>query len=168
MDYDEFFICKRKGCINPRVTKRHCRDCANELNAKSAQKRKERKLKGICAKCGCKRYKSTAFCLYHYMKNIAKNTAGDESLGPILYKKFLDQGKRCYYTGIYIKLGVNASLDHIYPQNRFFEYRSDPRNLVWTFRHLNSMKSDLDLKDFLIYCELVAKNADRIRRTHHV
>ncbi len=168
MDYDDFFLCTTKGCINPRVTKRYCRDCADKINAKAAKKRKERKAKGICAKCGRKTYGSTAFCLYHYMKNIAKGTAGDETLGPILYKKFLDQGKRCYYTGIPLKLGENASLDHIYPQNRFPEYRSAPWNLVWTFRNLNSMKSDLDLKDFLTYCEMVAENADRIRRNNHV
>jgi 5-methylcytosine-specific restriction endonuclease McrA len=46
-----------------------------------------------------------------------------------LRDKLVSQGYRCVYTGELLVLGVNDSLDHIYPASRFPERAKDPNNL---------------------------------------
>jgi hypothetical protein len=164
--FDDTLNCKIKGCTNNRVTKRYCRDCQNQINKKSKEQRLERKRRGQCRQCNVKRMKTSSYCLYHYMKKIATKTTHDTSIGPALYKKYLDQHKQCYYTGLPIELGVNASIDHVHCQSRHGFWKSDIRNMVWTTKKLNSAKTDLDLGEFLRICELVAFQATRIRREY--
>lgn len=158
--------CLRKDCDQDRVTKRYCRECQNEINKTAKERRINRRLNGCCRQCNNKRMDTSSYCLYHYMKRIANKTAQDPTLGPAIYKKFLDQHKQCYYTGVPLELGVNASLDHVHCKSRHDFWKSDVRNLVWTTKELNKAKTNLDLGEFLRLCELVAMNADRIRKEY--
>jgi hypothetical protein len=166
MQYDDFFMCERRGCVNERATKRYCRDCQNKINARSNKTLVCRKKRGLCRTCTCKRMQKSSYCLYHFMKRVAERTAHDPNLGAYLYRKFLQQNKRCYYTGDPLVLGVNASLDHVHPQSKYPELRKDPRNLVWTTKDLNTCKKDLDIESFLHICESVVSNKDKIQEEY--
>lgn len=163
---DPALTCTKKGCTNLRVTKRYCRDCQDKINKRSKQKRIERKKNGQCRQCNAKRMSTSSYCLYHYLKRIATKTAHDPTLGPALYKKFLDQHKQCYYTGIPLVLGDNASLDHVHCQSRHSQWINEIDNLVWTSKQLNTAKTNLDLGEFLRLCELVTMNAERIKNEY--
>jgi hypothetical protein len=51
--------------------------------------------------------------------------------------------------GIPLTLGVNDSLDHIYPLARFPERATDPTNIEWVSRKINEMKRDRTPDEFL-------------------
>lgn len=159
-------ICERKNCINEKVTKRYCRDCQDAINKKSKEKRLKRKQNGQCRQCNCKRMETTSYCLYHYLKRIAASTAHDSSLGPALFQKFLNQHKQCFYSGVELQLGVNASLDHAHCQSRHKHWKSDIDNLVWTTKYINSAKTNMEFDEFLTMCEMVAMNSKNIRKIY--
>lgn len=80
-----------------------------------------------------------------------------------LENKLQEQNKKCYYTGLPIDLGKNASLDHIFPSSTHPEKRADIENLVWVDKRINYLKSSmqpkmfyefmLSLKEGIIYLE---------------
>lgn len=70
-------------------------------------------------------------------------------MGAAIAAKLREQGHACAYTGEKIVLGVNDSLDHIYPARRFPHLRNDPKNVEWVTRLVNTMKTDLTREEFL-------------------
>ncbi len=65
-------------------------------------------------------------------------------------KALLDaQGWTCAYTGEPLRLGINASVDHIYPISRFPERAHDIGNLEWVCLSVNFMKKDRTRDEFL-------------------
>jgi len=164
--FNDFNLCKRKGCVEEKVTKSYCRYHQNLINYKNKTNRLKRRQKGICKTCNVTRMKNSSYCLYHYFKRIALKTAHNPNLGPLLFKRYLEQGKRCYYTREAITLGIDASLDHVHCQDNYKHWKSDIRNLVWTSKNVNKCKSNLELSEFLNICEKVALRSKEIRREY--
>ena len=46
-------------------------------------------------------------------------------------------------------LGVNDSLDHVYPVSRYPERATDPTNVEWVCRTINGMKRNRTPEEFL-------------------
>ncbi len=158
----DFFECKRRGCINIRSTSRFCREHADEINEKAKQRRQKRYDDGKCSKCGLDHLPNSRLCLLHYLKRVAKYTCKDASLTGLIYEQFLKQDKKCFYTGVPLEFGVNASLDHVYPQSLFKDKISDISNLRWVDNNINIFKQNMALEDFLALCQLVTENKIKI------
>ena len=77
-----------------------------------------------------------------------------------LWNKFLEQNKKCKYTGLPLYFGrnnrpheTNASLDRIDSCNGY-----TPENIQWVLKEINIMKGILQEKTFLELCNLVSLN----------
>jgi CRISPR/Cas system Type II protein with McrA/HNH and RuvC-like nuclease domain len=69
--------------------------------------------------------------------------------------KFEAQGGRCAYTGQPLILGLNDSLDHVYPVSRYPARAEDPANIEWTTREVNQMKRDRTPAEFLALLKVI-------------
>ena len=63
---------------------------------------------------------------------------------------WLEQRGRCAYTHAPLKLGVNASIDHVVPQCDNGDRNVD--NLKWVHIDVNMAKQKKSLVDFLALC----------------
>ena len=158
----DFHICKRRSCVTERVTSRYCRDHANEINKKAKERRLKRYHDGQCSKCELDHLPNSRLCLLHYLKRVAKYTCKDESLTGMIYDQFLKQDKKCFFTGIPLEFGVNASLDHVYPQSKYQDRISDIKNLRWVVNDVNIFKQNMELGEFISMCELITINKENI------
>lgn len=73
-----------------------------------------------------------------------------------LYDVFIKQDKKCYFTDIELNLSkktCNASIDRI---NSNIGYEID--NIIWIYKPINFMKSDLDIIKFIDLCCLISDN----------
>jgi len=139
-------------------------------------------MKGLVKTCGNKE------CLYHRQdytnngKNNSKFTGHEEILGSkwSAYKAgakkrnlefnldikdawelFIKQDKKCFFTGLDIFFGRTntdfknntASLDR---KDSSKGYTID--NVVWVHKKVNIMKMDLDIDEFLFFCNEISKN----------
>ncbi len=71
------------------------------------------------------------------------------------WQKLVAQDFRCYYTGVHLVPGVNASLDHRVPRSRGGD-PADIDNCVWCDRLINAFKNDLTEAEFVERCKIVA------------
>ena len=84
--------------------------------------------------------------------------------GPVLlFLRYLEQGKRCFYTNDILVFGVNASVEHVLPKSLYPGKSHDICNLVWTTVYVNRAKNDLHIQEFLRMCEAVTRNSQKIR-----
>lgn len=88
----------------------------------------------------------------------AKNVTGAPSDWSMLLDLLNAQGHRCPYTGDYLVLGVNASVDHIYPRLTHRDRINDPSNLEWVTREVNDMKKARTPEDFIAFLSVIVKN----------
>jgi len=92
------------------------------------------------------RYRECQEC---YLKRTAKNNLGSEDFAPLLLAKLEAQQWMCPYTDEILVLGHNDSIDHILPRSRFPDLATDPENVQWVLRDVNSMKNQLTNDEFL-------------------
>jgi len=71
-----------------------------------------------------------------------------------MWAKLEAQGFRCYYTGVELVPGTNASLDHRIPRSQGGD-PLDPDNCVWCDRLINAFKNDLTEAEFVERCKAV-------------
>jgi len=93
-----------------------------------------------------------------YLKKIARNRLGSNRYWTQLRNKLTQQNYRCVYTGTPLQLGVNDSLDHIYPVQRFPDRAHDPNNVEWVTREINEMKRDRTPDEFLSLIQRILNN----------
>jgi 5-methylcytosine-specific restriction endonuclease McrA len=65
------------------------------------------------------------------------------------------QGFRCSYSGLPLKIGVNAQVDHKVPRSR--GGTNNVENLHWVDGQVNRMKTDFTHEEFLAMCTTVVE-----------
>jgi hypothetical protein len=100
---------------------------------------------------------------YHYERNAKLRNLEFSVTKEYLWKIYLQQNKKCIYTGFDLDLEkkentknrtpLNASLDRIDSSKGYIE-----GNVQWVFKIINMMKWDLSHKDFINYCQIITKN----------
>jgi len=67
-----------------------------------------------------------------------------------------NQNYRCPYTGRRLKIGNNASIDHIKPRSLFNGKVGDIKNLEWVDTEVNRAKRTMSKARFVSLCRLIA------------
>ena len=122
----------------------------------------KRKAAGVCTKCSkavqqrghtfcarCKENLATITCENCWILKAAAQWLGNGALGPALYEKLEKQKFKCAYTREILRVGVNASVDHIDPRSRFPDKAHNIDNIQWVTKTVNRMKDRLTHDEFL-------------------
>lgn len=136
---------------NPADQNQKCRGCHETYVANTTAKKQARLSKGLCAFCDEPRV-GTQLCVEHYLKFTAKTHLGTSKRYDELRALFDKQQGVCPYTGFLLRLGVDASIDHIVAKSSGGSHEVD--NLQWVYYKANFMKQDMGELEFL---ELVKK-----------
>lgn len=81
-----------------------------------------------------------------------------ETIVKQMLEKLVSQNFKCFYTGLPLVPGVNASIEHIKPKSKNPELRKDINNLVWIRTEVNSMRNNYTFEKFLMLCEACVKS----------
>ena len=137
-----------KNCVQ-------CREKARErYGAKGAEYRRSRRGTGFCVACSSPATPGGGnYCRTHWLDN-TKKYGFTRDQHPALWEKLEKQQFRCYYTGIELIPGVNASLDHKKPRSKGGDM-TDLDNCVWCDRLINAFKNDLTDEEFVELCRQV-------------
>jgi hypothetical protein len=151
-----------------------CLLCKNEhISALQDVKR------GKTKSCGCQKNKGilngqwkghlntelSGSIIYHYKENALKRNILFEVDGEYLWKIYINQNKKCPYTGIDLILKnkntgsrtpLNASLDRI---NSNFGYVEG--NVQWVYKPLNKFKGSMSHEEFVNLCTMIYLNHAR-------
>jgi len=109
---------------------------------------------GRCLSCGKPKTHASLYCRKHWLANVMRKYKIPAVDSDTLWLKLEKQGFRCYYTGIEITPGLNASLDHRVPRSRGGDL-ADLDNYVWCDRLINAFKNDLTEAEFVDRCRSV-------------
>ena len=137
---------------------------ANNLEAERQRAREKstaRVAAGVCRSCTSPPAFGSQVCETHWFAHRATQRLG---LGPDsigrgqALKAILEaQNYTCPYSGRKLVPGVNAAVDHIRPHAHHPELRGELSNIQWVDEVVNRMKQDLEHKDFIALCALIAK-----------
>lgn len=145
-------VCRR--CPAPTTPGRTvCDNCAKRSTAWAAEKRRERKERGVCTACGRNPLGAGLVCLGCWFANSATANVNDRLRGPEIRALFDAQGGRCALTGDELTPGVNASLDHIVPRAK--GGGNEITNLRWVTFAVNRAKQDMSDDDLFVLCAKV-------------
>jgi hypothetical protein len=86
---------------------------------------------------------------------MSRQRLGGNQHWAVLLEKLTAQDWRCAYSGAPLVLGVNDSLDHIFPASRFPDLAFDPENVEWVSREINEMKRDRTPEEFLTLLRVI-------------
>lgn len=137
-----------------------CREKARNAYHRTSKNRILRKLSsGICKCCTEETFYKSNYCRKHWMENILRHSHLDRLSADILFSKLEDQNFKCFYTGIDIVPGINATLDHLKSRSKNTDLRSDIDNLVWCDRRVNAMKGELNYNEFILLCRTIAEKS---------
>jgi len=127
-----------------------CQNCID----KREERRRNRKDAGLCSKCGKHpTINASTYCEICTLKVAAQSNLGSTKRYEELKVLFIKQKCRCPYTGILLKIGTDASLDHIIPVSKGGS--NDLDNLQWVHKWVNLAKSDYsdaEFRDFINRC----------------
>jgi 5-methylcytosine-specific restriction endonuclease McrA len=151
----ELGLCVACGKNKP-LTGGKCELCASRNAVYQRKAREQRLAQGMCSDCGKSppletmlRNEQYRLCEECYLQKISRVRLGSRKHWTVLRQKLIEQNYTCPYTGMPIVLGVNDSLDHIYPAQRYPELAHDPSNTEWVTREVNEMKRDRTPDEFL-------------------
>ncbi len=146
-----------------------CPDCSHsrwvtQMKTGKERRNKERLESGMCLDCGKEvRIGESKWCEYHWIMRLVRNRfslkgESAQKLSAILLEKLHKQNFICYYTGLPLTVGLNASIEHLLPESNNPESSHDPNNLVWVRIEVNKMRSNLSFNDFLFFCSACLKS----------
>jgi hypothetical protein len=147
-------LCFACGIV-PVTDKAMCESCAEKDITRHRQMRKRRNVQGVCAECGLPslppftRNEGYCLCEVCYLQKVSRIRLRTRKHWTVLRQKLIEQEYRCAYTGELLILGVNDSLEHICPAQRYPELARDPMNTEWVTREVNEMKRDRTPDEFL-------------------
>jgi len=141
-----------------------CKKCKLLLSKRARTVRIERQKSGVCVNCGhknvCNKKIDTKnfLCETCCFKEASKHSLGTPTLWKELKTIFDNQKGLCYYTGIVLTIGQNASLDHTKALAK--GGKGELSNFRWVAWKINLMKRDLNENDFFSLCEDVVRVRD--------
>lgn len=149
-------LCGRPRGDNGTFTR--CRQCA-DVQCSSAKNRSILRYNvGLCS-CGDATLPNKRACEYCSLKRTAFNRLGVTGKLVIdsLKLQLATQNYECYYSGIPLIIGKNATLDHKRPVSRFPDDKTKLNNIVWCDSQINEMKNNLTPEEFIEMCAKVLK-----------
>lgn len=132
-----------------------CKECVSLTKKPTKHYYHERKAANQCVKCGSNDLITNIHCLDCWYKDRAAMRGGGVCTLPLLKALWEQQRGRCFYTGIPLVPGINASLDHQIPRSK--GGTNDISNLKWVDLKINVLKSTMTHKEFIKFCKLIAK-----------
>jgi 5-methylcytosine-specific restriction endonuclease McrA len=150
--------CNIFNCENKKLDNSRFCDAHRIERLEYAQKRDiELIKKGLCTGCASEKYMEhykdkvdirTKWCQTCYLKMLSARHFGVVSQWENLFEILKQQNFICPYTGDKLILGINDSVDHIFPRSLYPEKTKDINNMRWVTRTINNMKYDLLDNDF--------------------
>lgn len=142
-------VCSRKSAsLNQKNNRERCNLKRKRLEVAS-------KLSGKCIKCKDYAIENTySFCEKHFLKYVSLRHSGTATNWKYLKQLLESQNNKCFYSGIDLILGQNASIDHIKSKSKYPELKHDINNLQWVDIKVNLMKRESNEDYFL---ELIDK-----------
>jgi len=146
---------------NPNAGTR-CSPCAQKQNASTRKWRRRIKEEGKCTRCGksVKLLDSKSCCQICYLKKVSVSHFNTVKKWEQLKELWDNQSGVCPYTGIHLKLGIDATFEHIYPRSRFPELHENPNNWQWIHYRVNEMKNDLTPIEFIDFISNILQHFD--------
>jgi hypothetical protein len=153
--------CSKKAIPDRRLCQAH-QDESLAYNRKLIE---DRRLDGVCEKCGRnKAIENTSrnkgcFCEECYLKVVAASHLGSAKMWGQLVE-LATSDLTCPYTGYKLKIGVNASLDHIIPKAQ--GGGNEKTNLQFVYCHeafdVNRMKGEMTENEFKCAIKIIYEN----------
>lgn len=126
----------------------YCKLCFNKYQS---TKRRNQRFNGCCRNCNKPKLLVSKYCLNHWVKTLIKSyglTAKQQTLlAKDLIAKLEFNEYSCFYTGLKLIPGFNASLDHRIPRTKGGGNTID--NLEWVHVSVNKIKFNQTEKEFL-------------------
>jgi len=94
-------------------------------------------------------------CVVCYLKRFSKKYLGRSTRWEEIEKMFNSQNGKCYYSGITLVIGDNASIDHRVPRSK--DGKNEISNLNFVDWRVNVMKRSLLEEDFIYICKKIAE-----------
>lgn len=142
------------GYVRPRVAPNPDR---RERRRLAAHDRKARyAAAGLCLSCRKAKTYASLYCRQHWLANVARKYKFPAERIDDLWAVLERQQFRCYYTGLALVPGDNASLDHRIPRSRGGGL-GDIANCVWADRAINAFKGDQTEDEFVARCRAIAE-----------
>lgn len=107
-----------------------------------------------CARCRSDRIEGHRYCEVCYLKHIAAKRLGAAARWQEIQSLFQQQDGKCSYSGLSIRLGVDADLDHRVPVSK--GGTNEIENLQWVHDMANTMKWHYTEDEFLNMVRLIA------------
>ena len=147
--------CGNKPGLNDGVVCGSCKEKQRAYYHSSKEKRSRRKNKEReCSCCRSPRYHESKLCRKHWGMDLARKYSfyGDHMALLSLLEK---QEFKCFYTGMPLVPGKNASIDHLNPRSRYPEEESELNNIAWVDREVNRMKGNKTTSEFFAICRSI-------------
>jgi len=146
--FHEAGLCCHCGKYPFVINKTMCQVCLDTMADK--QRRLRWIESGHCGRCGKRRANNESKrCEICTFKATASKRLGSQKRGMEIAALYLRQKCRCPYTGILLKVGTNASLDHKIPISK--GGTNDIGNLQWVHKWVNIAKHNYSEQEFLAF-----------------
>jgi 5-methylcytosine-specific restriction endonuclease McrA len=135
-------------------SKRHCRQHRDMATERETARREARRKQGQCIACPDLDIRpllpnSQQYCERCHIKAVLRRAKLPREWWEILRDRFHSQGERCYLCGILIALGLNAEMEHAFPQSRpEFAAMQGLGNLRWACGPCNLDKGDQSEEEY--------------------
>ena len=140
--------------LGPVEKRKRCPACSENRRTASLNRRIRFKQSGACESCGSESIINNGkfrLCETCYLKFASKRHFGTRLKWKALKEMWETQQGICPYTKRQLTLGLDASLDHVYPASRFPHLKYDMGNLQWVHYRVNEMKKDWTPDEFLAF-----------------
>jgi len=148
--------------------KLRCPDCLAKGVVSTLKRQHEHQLNHLCVKCGepaTVRDKQCC-CAICWFKDIAKSRTGSTKNWLFIKQLLGKQDYRCIYTGKELRIGENASLDHIVPKSKGGD--NSILNLQWVDLQINVMKNNMSHQEFISTIQLILSRQTLQEQTYAV
>lgn len=140
-----------------------CQQC-NDKRHRSRKEERQHKIKnGICIRCKDPAVDRLQFCEKHYFYTKSLYLFNTTRYSDRLKDLLISQQYKCHYSGIPLKIGVNATIDHVIPVSRAPHLSKDINNMIWCDWRINEVKNSMTPEELYALCRLILDNAPKNR-----
>lgn len=152
------------NCDRPRDQEtKLCSACTSSATRASKEWRAKRRETGTqCMYCIEPRWHASSSCRWHFVEKILNNfNIGPRYSGQVA--EMLEASNfTCFYTGVPLVPGENASLDHVLPRSKYPHLTDCLENLVWCDRTFNNLKTNYETAELMNACRELLKREEKV------